>query len=230
MYCGLRAFRKSTIDALDLRATGMEFALEMLVKAGLAGVTTIEVPTTLSQDDRGRQPHLRTWRDGWRSLRLLLLYSPAWLFLYPGLVLVLVGIAGMAWLLPSQRDIGPVIFDVHTLLYCGLAVIVGFQAVVFSVLARAFAVSEGLLPDMGQFRRFSRALTLEVGVVAGAVLILAGVIASLYAVGTWREQSFGRLDYAETLRVVIPASTLIVLGSQTVLASFFLALLGMRRR
>jgi hypothetical protein len=230
IYCGLRGFRREPILALDLRSTGMEFALEMVVKATLYGLPISEVPTTLSPDERHRVPHLRTWRDGWRSLRFFLLYSPSWLFLYPGLALIALGVVACIWLLPGQREVGGVAFDVHTLLYAALAVTVGFQMVCFAACARLFAVTEGLLPLDERLNRLFRYAKLETGLVAGAVLALAGVIGSVYAVVSWQEQSFGRLDYAETMRVVIPSATLIVLGVETILFSFFLSILGLRRR
>ena len=147
IYCGLRGFDREKVAALDIRSSGMEFAIEMIVKATMQGLRVTEVPTTLSPDAEGREPHLNTWRDGWRSIRLLLLYSPKWLFLYPGLLLLAVGVAGMVWLVPGQRSIGSVTFDVSTLLYFSLAVIVGLQSVYFFLTARWFGITEGLLPD-----------------------------------------------------------------------------------
>lgn len=230
IYCGLRGFDRERILGLDLQAGGMEFALEMVVKATMKGLRIAEVPTTLSPDTPQRRPHLHTWRDGWRSLRLLLLYSPRWLFLYPGIVLLTLGLAGMAWLVPEQRPVGGVIFDVSTLLYAALATIVGLQAVYFFLTARWFGITEGLLPDNPRLRRILGVLTPEVGVVAGLLLIAGGFGLSLYALATWNEQGFGRLDYPEILRIVIPGSTLIACGMQTVLSSLFLSMLGLRRR
>jgi Glycosyl transferase family 2 len=230
IYCGLRGFDREQIVGLDLRAGGMEFALEMVVKATMKGLRISEVPTTLSPDTPQRRPHLHTWRDGWRSLRLLLLYSPRWLFLYPGIILLTLGLAGMAWLVPEQRPVGGVIFDVSTLLYAGLATVVGLQAVYFFLTARWFGISEGLLPDNPRLRRILGALTPEVGVIVGLLLIAGGLGLSLYALATWNEQGFGRLDYPEILRIVIPGSTLIACGMQTVLSSLFLSMLGLRRR
>jgi hypothetical protein len=202
----------------------------MVMKATMQGLRVTEVPTTLSPDAEGREPHLRTWRDGWRSIRLLLLYSPRWLFLYPGLALLAVGIAGMAFLVPGQRTIGGVTFDVSTLLYAGLAIVVGLQSVYFFLTARWFGISEGLLPDDPRFRRLMGALTLELGIVAGFVLLVVGVGLSIYALLTWNRAGFGRLDYPSTLRIVIPGATLITCGMQTVLSSLFLSVLGLRHR
>ena len=162
--------------ALDVRSTGMEFAIEMIVKATMQGLRVTEVPTTLSPDAEGRQPHLNTWRDGWKSMRLLLLYSPKWLFLYPGLFLLAVGLAGMAWLIPGNRTIGDVGFDVSTLLYFALAVIVGLQAVFFFLTARWFGITEGLLPEDHTIRRIvERPRRLEWALLVGLLLVAAGL-------------------------------------------------------
>jgi glycosyltransferase involved in cell wall biosynthesis len=231
IYCGLRGFDREKVAGLDIQSQGMEFAIEMIVKATMAGLRVTEVPTTLSPDAEGREPHLNTWRDGWRSIRLLLLYSPKWLFLYPGLVFLLVGIAGMAWLLPGNRAIGGVGFDVSTLLYFSLAVVVGLQAVYFFLTARWFGITEGLLPDDPRIRRLlEHRGTLEVGLIAGLVLVLTGLGLSFYALATWNQAAFGRLDYSHTLRIVIPGATLITCGMQTVLSSLFLSVLGLRRQ
>ncbi len=229
-HCGLRGFNKESITALDLRTTGMEFASEMVVKATLHRLRITEVPTTLKPDGRSRPPHLRSWRDGWRHLRFLLLYSPRWLFLYPGLLLMLVGLAAGGWLLPGPRTVGGVTFDVHTLLYAAVAVIMGFQAVLFAVFTKIFAISEGLLPEDPRLSRAFHYVTLEVGLIVGIVLFLAGLGSSLYAVSQWGAHAFGALDPVRELRMVIPAVTALTLGSQIILSSFFLSVLGLRRR
>jgi glycosyltransferase involved in cell wall biosynthesis len=231
IYCGIRGFDREKVAALDIRSPGMEFAIEMIVKATMAGLRVTEVPTTLSPDAEGREPHLNTWRDGWRSIRLLLLYSPKWLFLYPGLFLLIVGVAGMTWLLPGNRSFGGVGFDVSTLLYFSLAVVVGLQAVYFFLTARWFGITEGLLPDDPRIRRLlERPGRLEIGLVAGVLLVGAGLGLSFYALATWNEAGFGQLNYPDTLRVVIPGVTLIACGMQTVLSALFLAVLGLRHR
>jgi glycosyltransferase involved in cell wall biosynthesis len=229
-YCGLRAFRKDAYQRMDLRTTGMEFATEMVVKATLFGMNIAEVPTTLVPDRRSRPPHLRTWRDGWRTLRFFLLYSPRWLFLYPGLALMLAGTLVGLWLLPAPRTLGAVTFDVHTMLYAAVFVLLGFQAVAFAVFTKLFAISEGLLPPDPLLDRLFRYITLEVGLLAGALLATTGLAVSLYAVGFWGQKDFGRLNYAHTMRLVIPAALLLTLGAQTIFASFFLSVLGLRRR
>jgi hypothetical protein len=216
IYCGLRGFEREKVAALDIRSSGMEFAIEMIVKAAMMGLKVTEVPTTLSPDAEGRGPHLNTWRDGWRSIRLLLLYSPKWLFLYPGLALLTVGVAGMAWLAPEQRAIGGVTFDVSTLLYFAVAVLVGLQAVYFFLTARWFGITEGLLPDDPRIRRLLEGRgRLELGLLAGVTLVAIGGALSVYALVSWNEAGFGRLDYPDTLRIVIPGATLIAAGMQT---------------
>jgi len=229
-HCGLRAFRKGAYERMGLRTTGMEFASEMVVKATLFNMRIAEVPTTLSPDGRSRPPHLRTWRDGWRHLRFLFLYSPRWLFLYPGVGLMLLGTVLGAWLLPASRTVAGVTFDVHTLLYAAVFVLLGFQAIAFAVFTKLFAISEGLHPPDPTLDKAFRYITLEVGLVVGASLVLLGLGVSIYAVGFWRSQHFGALDYAQTMRLVIPASLFLTLGVQTVFASFFLSVLGLRRR
>jgi glycosyltransferase involved in cell wall biosynthesis len=228
--CGLRGFNKAAIVGLDLRTTGMEFASEMVVKASLHKLRIAEVPTTLSPDGRSRPPHLRTWRDGWRHLRFLLLYSPRWLFLYPGALLMLAGIIVGAWLLPGPRTVGRVTFDVHTLVYAAMSILVGFQAIAFAVFTKVFAISEGLLPEDPRLNRAFRWITLEVGLIVGGIVALIGIVGSIHALRLWGERSFGSLDPFQMLRTVIPAVTCLTLGCQIVFSSFFLSVLGLRRK
>jgi hypothetical protein len=229
-HCGMRAFRRSRILALDLRTAGMEFASEMVVRATLANLEVVEVPVTLSPDGRSRPPHLRPWRDGWRHLRFLLLYCPRWLFLYPGVALMLAGTALGVALLPGPMHIGSVGLDVNAFVYCAVAVIIGYQAVTFSVFARAFAASEGLLPPSRTMERLFRVVTLEIGLAIGFALFLAGLGLSIYAVAFWSGKAFGALSTSSTIRLVVPAATFMILGLETVLASFFLSILGINRR
>jgi hypothetical protein len=230
IYCGLRGFDRQRILELGIRSPGMEYAIEMLVKAAMRGLRVAEVPTTLSPDLEGREPHLRTFRDGWRSIRLLLLYSPKWLFLYPGLALFFVGLAGMLWLAPGQRHVGGVSFDVSTLAYFALAVVVGLQSLYYFATARWFGITEGLLPDDPFIRRLFGRATLEVGLGVGVLLVLSGLGVSFYALATWNAAGFGRLNYPHTLRLVIPGATLITCGMQTALAALFVGILGLRRQ
>ncbi|NLH11812.1 MAG: glycosyltransferase family 2 protein, partial [Holophagae bacterium] len=229
-YCGLRGFDRDAVLGLDLRTTGMEFALEMVVKATLSGLRVAEVPTTLSPDGRTTSPKLRTWRDGWRSLRFFLLLSPRWLFLLPGATLITVGVLVGGWLLPGPRRVGSVSLDVHTLLYAAAAVTVGFQAALFGVLTRVFAASEGLLPPSPRLDRTLRWFPLEVGLGLGAALLLAGLGGSVWAVWLWEARGFGDLDPFRMLRTVIPSVLAVTLGVELVLASFFLSVLRLRRR
>lgn len=207
----------------------MEFASEMVAKATLAKLRIIEVPTTLSRGTAQRRSHLRPWRDGWRHLRFLLLYSPRWLFYYPGLLLMVLGVAASVWLLPGPRVMGRVTFDAQTLLYAAMAIVIGFQGVLFSVFSKVFAVHEGLLPEDPRMSMLFRYVTLEVGLAVGALLIIAGTAGSIYAFVRWSVVSFGKLDASRTLRIVIPSLTALILGAQIVLASFFLSVLGIRR-
>jgi glycosyltransferase involved in cell wall biosynthesis len=229
-HCGLRGFSKAAFGRMGLRTTGMEFASEIVVKASLLGLSVAEVPTSLSPDGRSRAPHLRTWRDGWRHLRFLLLYSPRWLFLYPGIALMLAGTALGLWLLPAERTVGGVTLDVHTLVYAAAFVLLGFQAIAFACFTKIFAISEGLLPPDAALDKLFRYITLEVGLAVGVVLTAAGLGASVYAVSGWGAQHFGMLDYSRTMRIVIPAALCLTLGAQTIFASFFLSVLGLRRR
>lgn len=229
-YCGMRGFSKAAYERLDLRTTGMEFATEMVVKSTLLKLKIAEVPTTLSPDGRGRSPHLRTWRDGWRTLRFFLLYSPRWLFLYPGAALMLIGMVAGAWLLPGPRRVGAVIFDVHTLLYAAIAVLLGFQAIAFAFFTKLFAISEGLHPPDPLLDRMFRYITLEVGLVVGALLVVGGLLISVYAVHYWETQNFGPLDMSRTFRLVIPGALCLTLGVQGIFSSFFLSVLSMRRK
>jgi glycosyltransferase involved in cell wall biosynthesis len=229
-HCGLRAFRKDAIERLELRTLGMEFASEMIVKATVFGLRVTEIPTTLSPDGRDRTPHLRTWRDGWRHLRFLLLYSPRWLFLYPGIASFVLGIVVSALLLPGPRMIGNVGFDVGTLLFAAMAILIGFQSVVFATFTKVFAISEGLLPEDARVSRLFRYVTLETGVVVGFLLVLAGTGAWVLGLLYWRGHNFGALDPGTTLRILIPGFVSFTLGFQVILSSFFLSVLGMARR
>jgi glycosyltransferase involved in cell wall biosynthesis len=228
-HCGLRAFRREAIERLDLRTYGMEFASEMVVKAAAFGLRVTEIPTTLSPDGRDRASHLRTWRDGWRHLRFLLLYSPRWLFLYPGIALFVLGTAVSALLIPGPRMIGNVQFDINTLLFAAMAILIGFQSVVFAAFTKIFAISEGLLPEDPRLTKMFRYLTLEVGLVVGVLLVLAGTGAWGLGLEYWRSHHFGPLDPEKTLRIVIPGVVFFTLGFQIILSSFFLSVLGMAR-
>ncbi len=228
-HCGMRGFRRDSFLRMDIRSTGMEFASEMVVKASLLRMKVSEVPTTLSPDGRSRPPHLRTWRDGWRHLRFLLMYSPRWLFLYPGMILILLGLGVCAWLLPGPKVVSGIEFDVHTLLYAFVSVLLGFQLVAFAVFTKVFAVSEGLLPENPRFNRLFNYITLETGLAFGGLLIASGICGSVFAISGWAKSSFGVLDPVHILRIVMPAVFSLTLGVQIVCCSFFLSILGLRR-
>ncbi len=228
--CGLRGFRKEAIDGLGLRTTGMEFSTEMVVKATLFHLQITEIPTTLSPDGRDRPPHLRTWRDGWRYLRFLLLYSPRWLFLYPGAALLVLGLAVGAWLMPGPRTVSSVTFDYDTLLFAAMAILVGFQSINFAVYSKVFAISEGLLPADRRLDRFFHYVTLETGLAAGALLLVSGSLIWVLGLVYWQSRHFGPLDPDKALRIAIPGLVAFTLGVQTILSSFLLSVLGVSRQ
>lgn len=230
VYCGLRGFTKELYDRLNLRCTGMEFATEMIIKSNIYGTRITEVPITLHPDGRkAHKPHLKTFRDGWRTLRFFLMYSPRWLFLYPGVFLIILGLLGYALALPGVTA-GGVTFDAHTLLFSSLFTLLGYQSILFAIFAKTFAISEGLLPPNRRMERFFEIVNLEKGLIAAVLMLLSGIVLLLMAVNQWRLRDFGQLDYAHTMRYVIPGFTLTALGFQTILSGFFVSILGMRRK
>ena len=229
-HCGLRGFRREAIAELDLCTTGMEFASEMVVKATLQKLRITEAPTTLSPDGRTREPHLRSWRDGWRHLRFLLLFSPRWLFFYPGAVLMTIGVTTMLWLLPGPQRIGNVTLDIHTLAYSAAAIICGFQALAFSIFAKTYAVKAKLMPEDPRLTRLGSVFSLEIGIVTGVALLLVGFGVSAYAVEFWGRASFEALNPVVSMRFVLPGITAIVLGIEVIFSSFFFSLLGLARQ
>lgn len=229
-HCGLRGFRKKAIEGLNLQTTGMEFASEMVVKATLNKLRICEVDTTLAPDGRSRKSHLRTWRDGWRHLRFLLLYSPRWLFLYPGASLMLLGLILMIALWFGPLTLGKITFDINTLMYAAAAVIVGFQMIAFAVFAKVFAINAKLLPEDPNLNFISEKPVLEVGIILGGIFCGIGMIGSIIAVMTWESASFGPLIPSSLMRTIIPSVTAVILGIQIIISSFFIALLTMQRR
>jgi glycosyltransferase involved in cell wall biosynthesis len=230
VYCGLRGFTKDLYNRLELRSPGMEFATEMIIKSSLFKADIVEVPITLHPDGRKLQtPHLRTFRDGWRTLRFFLLYSPRWLFLIPGLVLLLLGVLGYGLALPGS-EISGITFGAHTLLLASLFLMLGYQSVQLSIFAKMFAITEGLMPSHDRFDRFTNALTPEWSILIGSILAVLGCILIGNAALEWRATGFGDLDYSHTMRIVIPGVTLCALGMQTIFAGFFVSVLGMSRR
>jgi glycosyltransferase involved in cell wall biosynthesis len=228
-HCGLRGFRKDAYERMKLRATGMEFASEMVIKASLKGMRIAEVPVALHPDGRSRPPHLRTWRDGWRHLRFMLLFSPRWLFLYPGLALFAVGVLLSALLIPGPVHVGGVSLDIHTLLVAAFLSLIGYQLVLFAVFTKIFAVRTGFHPPHPLLEAVFRYVTLEVGLAAGALMVLVGLLVLVLAVASWQAVGFGNLNPSLTMREVIPAVVLLALGTQTVFASFFISILSIDR-
>lgn len=228
--CGLRGFSKALFQRLNLRCTGMEFANEMIIKSSLYGEKVAEVPITLHPDGRtAHPPHLRTFRDGWRTLRFYLMYSPRWLFFLPGAALILLGCLAYAIAMPGMTVRG-ITFDVHTLLFGSLAILCGYQAILFAIFTKAFAVSEGLMPEDPRMIRFFEVMHLERGLLLSGAGLMVGLGLLVAAVYQWKLTGFGALDYTKTMRLVVPGATVTALSFQTMLSSFFASILGMRRR
>jgi glycosyltransferase involved in cell wall biosynthesis len=226
-HCGLRAFRREAIARLELKSTGMEFASEMIVKASLAGLHISEVPTTLFQDGRNRPPHLRSFRDGWRHLRFLLLHCPRWLFLYPGVLMIGLGIALQVMLVRGPLAVGQVVFDIHTLLYAAAATIMGVQITLFGLLSHLAASRLGILPRLPERLTWAQRLPLEYGLIFGLALLVTGVLWAGIALVTWAEVGFAAIQPTNVMRSVIPSVTLMILGVEVFFASFFVSILGL---
>ncbi len=225
-HCGLRGLRKDALLSLNLQTTGMEFASEMVVKATMKGLKIKEVPTILYPDGRSRPPHLRTWSDGWRHLRFLLLYSPRWLFLYPGTILTILGILISALLIGGPRNIAGVTLDINTLMYASFLIILGVQSVLFSLFTYVFGVNADLLPKDQLTERLIQQIGLEKGILISSAMILLGFASSAGALIYWGENFFGEIDPRFSMRLVIPGAVLFTLGFQTLFASFFLSVLN----
>lgn len=229
-HCGMRAFTRDAYQQIALRTTGMEFASEMVIKATLQGMRIGEVPITLYKDGRSRPPHLRSWRDGWRHLRFMLLYSPTWLFLVPGIFLLLVGVACGVRLLFGPWIVGPFGFDINSLLICSMCQVVGLQVTMFGVFTRTFAIAEGLLPPSAFWIKLATRFTLEKGIMLGMLVLVMGLILLIRSILFWKAANFGVIPFSQGLRQVIPAVTLTTIGVQVVFSSFFLSILGLPRK
>ena len=227
-HCGLRAFRRDSIMNLHLRTSGMEFASEMVVKASLNELRLAEVPTTLRPDGRSRPPHLRSWRDGWRHLRFLMLYSPRWLFFYPGLALALLGLVATVALLVGTVHIGSLGFDIGSLLFAIGFLVVGYQGVLFAVLARVYAFQEGFLPTNKRFSDLQGRVNLENSILVGVGILVLGVALSAASLWRWGDADFGGLEPADSIRTAAPAVLGLIVGTQTILFGAFLSLLRIR--
>lgn len=230
IYCGLRGFTKQLYEDLSLRCTGMEFATEMIIKASLRPCRISEVPITLHPDGRTEHaPHLRTFADGWRTLRLFMLYCPRWLYVIPGLTLVVLAAAGYA-LVYAGATVGSARLGAHTLLVASLFLLMGYQTLLLGVFTKVFPLGEHMIAMDDRTRRLFESFTLERGLIVGALAFLAGTACLVTALMVWRSVGFGALDYESTMRLVIPGVTLCAIGFQTMLASFFISTLGMTRR
>lgn len=230
-HCGLRGFNRQAILNLNLKTTGMEFASEMIVLAALHGLKMAEVPVTLSPDGRGRQPHLNPWRDGWRHLRFLLLYSPRWLYLYPGVALITFGLLMCGLLLPGpltiSRDFG---LDVHSLLIGAMSLLVGVQSMTFGVIARSYAKRSGMIQRGSRFDRLLDDVRLEHLLCGGGALFFAGLACVVWAFHRWSAVGFGALDYQEMMRLLIVAVTCCVAGLQISFSAFLLGVMQIERK
>ncbi|WP_303316218.1 glycosyltransferase [Flavivirga abyssicola] len=227
-HCGLRGFSKEAYGKMNLKTTGMEFASEMIVKSKLNNLSITEVPTILYPDGRTRKPHLKTWRDGWRHLRFLALYSPKWLFLYPSIIMMITGLLISLRLINQPIHIKDIVFDVNTLLYTSSLILVGFQCFIFYALTKIFAVENGLLPKSNRYDKLFKYLNLEFGLIIGAILLIFGVSLTFYSLNLWEDYGFGNLDPQYMLRLIIPAVFTILLGVQAILFSLFFSILGLK--
>jgi len=228
-HAGLRGFTKTAFEKMELRTTGMEFASEMVIKSTFKGLKISEVPITLHPDGRSRPPHLKPWRDGWRHLRFMLLFSPRWLFLVPGLLLSAFGFVLAAVLAFADIKIGGIVLNVGTLAVASMTVIVGFQLVAFAFFTKVFAIGAGLLPDDPKLTRIFKVFTLEKGLLLGLLVLLGGTLLLVHAVWVWQQAHFGVLPSTEeNIRRLIPAAMLVVLGIQTIFSSFFMSTLGLK--
>ena len=227
-HCGLRGFSKAGYEKLELKTKGMEFASEMVIKATVRELKITQVPITLFKDGRTRPPHLRSWRDGWRHLRFMLLFSPRWLFLGPGLAMLMLGFLLAVPLFFGPIRIGAIGLDTNTLLLAGMMMIVGFQVFFFGVFTRLYSVGRGLVPDTAKVSFVRLFFSLEKGIVIGILMCLAGAGFLLAAILKWKAVGFGSMSYAESLRLVIPAITCATLGVQTIFSSFFLSILDLK--
>lgn len=230
-HCGLRGFKQDIVTRLHLQTLGMEFASEMIVKASLFNLKISEVPATLAKDGRSRPPHLRTWRDGWRHLRFLLLHSPKWLFSIPGLTLFFLGILLMLLTIFRPFEIAKgIYFDTNTLIFASVFIITGFSCIMLGLFTRTYATEEGFLPKSKLDNKLEYIFTIELGAIIGIFILLCGIAGSLYSLYIWKQAKFGRLDYQEILRIVIPSTTCILLGTQLLFSSFFIGILKIRRK
>lgn len=229
-HCGLRGYDREAILKLDLHTTGMEYASEMVVKATMYGLKMTEVPTTLSPDGRSRAPHLRSFRDGWRHLKFLLLHSPNWLFLYPGMVFCILGLVITVSLMFGPMHIGSITFDIHTMLYGSAMIMIGTNMIFFSLFTRIYAIRTNFIPIKETVATKLANLTTERGAITGVLLTIAGILMTVAALFIWKDTSFGNLNPQEMMRMTIPALTLMVVGIEMIFASFFIGILDIKHQ
>ena len=224
--CGMRGYNRQAILDLDLKCLGMEYASEMIVQANLNNLKIIEIPTTLKKDGRSRPPHLKSFSDGWRHLKFLLLYSPEWLFLIPGLILMLIGLTGSIIFIFRNIQLGSIVLGIHSRLYLGAMVVVGFQMIIFALFAKIYAMNSGMNPKKDRMIRFLSKITLERGLVVGFFLAIVGIGLTIYAMVLWEIRDWGNLDPVKVMPITIPAVYLIIIGVQMAFASFILGILN----
>ena len=230
-HCGLRGFSRKAIVDLNLKTTGMEFASEMVIRSTIEDLKIAQIPITLHPDGRSRPPHLRSWRDGWRHLRFMLLYCPKWLFLYPGIFMIVAGVLGSAWLISGPKTLGSIELDIHTLAYFLFSIVVGTQIVCFARLTRSLAMQQGIFPDERvPVSERPWLVSLEGGLIASLILMTAGLAGSLWAVFGWGQSGFGDIEPSDSMRIVLPSILLFVLGVQFFFNSFFFSVIDLARR
>jgi glycosyltransferase involved in cell wall biosynthesis len=225
-HCGLRGFSRQAALKMDLRSSGMEFASEMVIKAALLKMQICEIPTTLSPDGRDRPPHLRSFRDGWRHLRFMLIFNPKWLFFYPGIALILIGVGLSGWTFFSPIVINSVEFDIHSLLYFNAMILIGFNLLLFSIQSRYYGYRSGLLPKSSRTDKLSKYFRLERGLLIGIILLILGVALAFWAFSIWAQSQFGDINPRQTMRIAIPSVTIIIIATQIIFSSFFVSILG----
>ncbi len=228
-HCGLRGYNKERIQALELQTTGMEYASEMVVKCTLNKYNMAEVPTTLSPDGRTRAPHLRSWSDGWRHLKFLLMHCPNWLFLYPGMILMAIGVVMMALLIGGPLTIGKITFDIHTMMYSAAFILLGAGGVQFAVFTKIYAANTKYIPMTKSIEKMSK-ITTERGALVGVILTVIGLVATIVALTMWGRTSFGNLNPEYVMRITIPALVFMQLGVQLIFGSFFVGILNIKHR
>lgn len=224
--CGMRGYDRQKILDLDLKCLGMEYASEMIVQAYMHNLKIIEIPVKLKKDGRSRPPHLKSFSDGWRHLKFLLLYSPKWLFLIPGLILMGIGLIGSTWFMFRNIQLGSIVLGVHSRLYLGAMIVVGLQMIIFSLFAKVYAVKSGMHPKQDRIIKFLSRITLERGLIVGTLLTIIGIGLTIYSMILWESRGWGNLDPVKVMPITIPAVYLIIMGVQIAFASFFLGILN----